>query len=131
MMSHDNDLHQRFQIGPFLSASGSVASLAALVVVLIDKGSASAEIDAQQFVWRMALALMSLAAIGATIVITYDHVRSVFSTNIFRMRAKTIRAFVAISLGILGSAVFLDALFAALYWRWWLGEIFNFLRRLF
>src|SRR5215212_6818425 len=127
-MSNEPNRKYEFKIGPFLSASGSVASLAALVMVLIDKASTSAEIDPQQFVWRMALALMSLAAIGSTIVITYDLVKSVFSNDGLTMRAKTIRAFIAMSLGVFGTAIFLDGLFAAFYWRWWLGGIFHFLR---
>ena len=40
-MNNGSDNHKKFQLGPFLSLAGSVASLAALVNVFIDKASTS------------------------------------------------------------------------------------------
>ena len=105
---------------PMLSACGSVASLVALVIVLMDKASTAASIDPQMLVWRVGLAFMALMAAGATIVITYDYVRDTISRDLLNLRAKTARCAFAVIAGALVTTIFIDGLFAAMYWHLWL-----------
>jgi hypothetical protein len=104
-----------------LSACGSVASLVALVIVLVDKASTAASIDPQMLIWRVGLAFMALMAAGATIVITYDYVRETISRDLPNLRTKTVRCALAIIAGSLVTTIFVDGLFAAMYWHLWLN----------
>jgi hypothetical protein len=116
---------KRFALGSFLSAAGSLASLIALVIVFIDKAASSVQVDPQLIPWRIALAVLCLLAIGAIIMIGYELISKALSNGVISNQSKTLRVFVTASLAILGTAIFLDGVFAAFYWRWWLGGIFR------
>ena len=88
-------------------------------------------VDPQLVVWRVALTIVCLLAIGAIIILTYESVSSALSNNISSASSKAIKVFGASSLGIIGTAIFVDGLFAALYWRWWLAGILRFIRYAF
>jgi hypothetical protein len=119
----DANLRKKFAVSGFLSAAGSIASLTALVIVFIDKAATSMQVDPQLIIWRIALAVLCLMVIGTIIIIVYDIVSVTLSNDKLGNRLKTFRIFVASSLGILGVAIFLDGVFAAFYWRWWLGGL--------
>ena len=116
---------KRFALGSFLSAAGSLASLIALVIVFIDKAASSVQVDPQLIIWRIALAVLCLLAIGAILIIAYEQISKALSNDARSNQSKTVRVFVTASLAILGTAIFLDGVFAAFYWRWWLGGIFR------
>ena len=71
----------RLAVGSFLSVSGSVASLVALAIVLMDKVAASRQIDPQFVVWRLTLCLASLIAIGAVSTLAYHFIRSTLTAS--------------------------------------------------
>lgn len=113
----------RLAVGLFLSVSGSVASLAALAIVFIDKLAASYQIDPQFVVWRLTLCFASLVAIGATITLAYHFISSAVTALNLTAPARIFRVGILAVLGLLATAVFVDALFASIYWRWWLGDL--------
>jgi hypothetical protein len=81
---------------------------------------AAASIDPQMLIWRVGLAFMALMAAGATIVITYDYVRDTLSRDLPNLRVKVARCAFAVLAGTLVTTVFVDGLFAAMYWHLWL-----------
>jgi hypothetical protein len=102
-----------------LSAIGSVASLSALVIVLIDKGTK----EPQVAIWRMALALIGLLVCGATGVIVYDYLFNKVFPGKDNLRIKALKALIVLIPAILVIAICLDGIFAAINWRWWLSDI--------
>lgn len=100
-----------------------MASLVALAIVFIDKVAATHQIDPQFVVWRLTLCFASLIAIGAIITLAYHFICSALTAPNLTAPARTLRVGVLAVLGLFATAVFVDALFASIYWRWWLGDL--------
>ena len=96
-----------------LSACGSVASLAALVIVLIEGSSE----DPQMVVWRMTFSLLCLLVIGEIIVFELDYLRTVSSNHQTSIRSKTIKTVASLIPTFVFLAVFVDGLLASIQWR--------------
>ena len=112
----------RVPFGVLLSIIGSIASLVALVLVFIDKLAQSRDADPQLAIWRVTLAIAALLAIAATVTVAYNKVLSVVTSNL-TISQKVLRCLGPVMLALLLSAAFADGLYAALYWRWWLGGL--------
>jgi len=126
-MSDGSSGPPRLALGPFVSVSGSIASLVALVIVFIDKVAASQEVAPQFVVWRLALCFASLIAIGAIITLTYHLIAVTLTTPTRSAPGRILRVTFLAVVGLFATALFLDGLFASIYWRWWLGDVVGFM----
>jgi hypothetical protein len=116
-------LHYRTPtLGQFLALTGSVASLIALALVFIDKLAQSRNTDPQLIIWRIVLAIGALLIIAAVLTMFYFRIRSILNSN-RSVNQKVLRTLAAIIVALAITAVFADGLYAALYWRWWLGSL--------
>lgn len=112
----------------FFSAVGSAASLAALVIVLIDKVEKD---KPQMVVWQMTFAFICLLVSGVVCVLTYDYIKNVVSEKSCTLRIKTLKILIVLLFALFLFAIFLDGIFAAIYNYWWLESLkglFPFLR---
>jgi hypothetical protein len=103
--------------------AGSAASLAALVIVLVDKASASGLIDPQVQAWRFVFAAMAIVATGAAWALTYDYIQIVVTSAKYTQRGRIFFTSCGALAGLLVSAGFLDGFFASIYWHRWLGGV--------
>ena len=113
----------RNEIGPFLSVSGSIASLVALAIVFVDKLADSHQIDSQFIVWRLALCFACLVAIGTAVTLVYHRIRAALEAPHLTTSHRTLRVGVLAVIGVFATAFFIDGLFASIYQRWWLGDL--------
>ncbi len=109
----------------FLSIVGSLASLAALGVVLVDKVAAVR--DPLLVALQAAHSVLCMIGIGATCLIALDYVRRTAVDPSISLAAKTLRVSAIFSLAVLFLWIFLSGLIAAIYWRWWFSPIAQFL----
>lgn len=116
-MTNDENNDSRADKLAILSACGSVASLTALVVVLIDRGSD----DPQLAVWSITLALVCLLIVGAIAVFEFDYLRAIYVDSSRSLRSKAVKTVISLIPALMLAAIFLDGLFAAIRWTWWMG----------
>jgi hypothetical protein len=116
------DQNRTLSIGQFLSITGSVASLIALALVFIDKLAQSRNTDPQLVIWRVVLAISALLVVAATVIACYFKIQSIVNSD-RSVYPKVVRTLVAVILALAVIAIFADGLYAALYWRWWLGSL--------
>src|ERR1041384_8032087 len=116
------DQNRTLSIGQFLSITGSVASLIALALVFIDKLAQSRNTDPQLVIWRGVLAISALLVVAATVIACYFKIQSIVNSD-RSVYQKVVRTLVAVILALAVIAIFADGLYAALYWRWWLGSL--------
>ena len=109
----------------FLSFVGSVASIAALVITLLDKFSLNQTLDPQLAAWRAIGFAVCLLLIGATVAVWYVWAIPAFNneklTPAWRIIVGTWRTVVC--LFFIGA--WWDGLNAALYWRVWMFQFFH------
>jgi hypothetical protein len=113
-----------------LSVAGSVASIIALLIVLIQQAAPEPGAPTQLVVWRLIFAAIALVATGATVVFTYIYCRNVHLSQLSPGK-KLVRISLGIMIGLLISGICLDGFFAALYWTWWLQPLRNLFRQIF
>jgi hypothetical protein len=111
----------------YLSAAGSVASIVALSIVLIQGAAETRQIPAEYMVWRFVFAATALVASGGIAVYTYLNCRSLYLCELPHQK-KVLRICFAIMAGLIAVGICLDGLFAALYWSPWMWIIVRFLR---
>ena len=112
-----------------VSIGGSVASIVALLIVLLQLVAERASVPAQYMVWRLLLAGIALVCAAGVAMFTFQYCQEVLQGQ-KPARAKTWRVFLSVGVALLFVAVCLDGFFAALYWVVWLQPIFI-LRQLF
>jgi hypothetical protein len=103
-----------------LSAIGSVASIVALGIVLLDKIAANEELPSQMASWRVVFFLVSFLGL-VTAVLAFSNLAYRAYSNIldpFYKRVFHIGVFGMF--GLLIAGICLDGLFAALNWEPWL-----------
>ena len=115
----------------FLAAIGSVASISALIIVLLDKVADSAGIDPQLTGWRFIFILISLLGLSSTVIYTYMWVKTAYLEAGLPDHVKFGKIVFRGTIGLLILGVFLDALFAALYWNAWFWGLFSLIKWFF
>lgn len=113
-----------------LSAIGSTASLAALVIVLVDKIATNAEIEPQMLVWRIAFSFVSLIFAGSIVLITYHQTTIAWKRYDESLPSRVLKSSGFLVLGFISLAASLDAVFAELYWEVVFYDIVNWLTHL-
>jgi hypothetical protein len=112
----------------FASLLGSVASVVALAIVLLDKIPDTNDFRSDLLAWRLALFCIAVAGAAASVVFTWFWVADAFRSR-RAFQTQILISFIRFSIGILLLAVALDGLFAVIHWRVWLfGPIFLVIR---
>jgi hypothetical protein len=106
----------------FLSAAGSVASIVALLVVLLQQAAGGPGGPTQFVVWRFILAAIGLVGTGGVAVLAYGYSRGVQLSGL-PFHTKVLRICLTIVIALVAIGVCLDGFFAALYWTPWLWII--------
>jgi hypothetical protein len=104
----------------FFSVLGSVASIAALIITLLDKIALGENLPPQLAAWRFILLLICLLCIASAAIVSYHWAATMFSDTRLSFHTRLLWATVRAVVGILIIGIFLDGLYAALYWKVWL-----------
>ena len=111
-----------------LSACGSLASLTALAIVLLDRVASRERVDPQMAAWRLIFLIMSLFAIAGFGLFTFYWAKSAVQSVSRSGHAKALLVTLQVLIGLVVIGICIDALFATLYWRPWLMHISELLR---
>ena len=131
----DNVLHEFTQNKVILlSTLGSAASIAALIITLMDRIAFERQLPPELAAWRFILMLICLVCIAASALVSYHWTLSTYNdeTRPFHTRILWITIQLVVGLFLIG--IFLDGFYAALYWQVWLYGVVQSLiemRRLF
>jgi hypothetical protein len=102
----------------FFSVVGHIASLAALLIVILDKIAAVEILSPQQLALRFVCLLAALGGVGTVIALMGMVVNSTYQSQ-FSTYIKIIAYYVEILFGLLLFYVGATAFFAAWYWNCW------------
>ena len=118
-----------------VSTVGSVASIAALIITLMDKVVLERGLDPQVAAWRFILILACLLCIGSTVFSVYHWTARVLRDQSRSVHERVFWSTLRILVGFLFVGIFWDGLFAALYWRPWMysisRDLLQFVRQVF
>lgn len=114
----------------FLSIAGSVSSMVALLIVLIQQAAPRPDVSTQAVVWRIVMAMIALVASSSIIVYAYLHCRAIHLSQLSAEK-KLMHVSLTIILALLALGISLDGLFAALRWNWWLAPIKTVIKQIF
>ena len=106
-----------------LSVVGSVASICARAITLLDKIAFEKELSPQVAAWRFILMLTCIFCIAATALFSYHWAALVFYDENLPYHKRIVLAALRVVLGLFLIGVFLDGFYAALYWNIWLYGI--------
>jgi hypothetical protein len=110
----------------FLSVLGSVSSVAALIITLLDKIALDKNLSPQLAAWRFILMLICLLCIGSTVIFSYHWAVTALYVHNWPIHKRIFWATIRVVVGFFGIGIFLDGLYAALYWNLWLyGAVQN------
>jgi len=109
-----------------LSACGSIASIIALTIVLLDKTMINSKLGPQTESWRFILFVIALVGTAGAIIFTYHWVRQTFEDPNKSKHTKIFYAILRIIIGLIILGICIDGIFAALYWRLWLYDLVRF-----
>ncbi|MCB1517998.1 MAG: hypothetical protein KDJ19_10350 [Hyphomicrobiaceae bacterium] len=104
----------------WLSVLGSVSSISALVAVAIGWAGNSQELPPSLTAWRFVLGFAAIVCISATLIISIISAIKTIN-NEGSIEKKTIVISAKILIGLLLLGIFLDGLFSAIYWVYWLS----------
>jgi hypothetical protein len=104
----------------FLSVLGSVASIAAIIITLLDKAALDQNLPPQLAAWRFILISICLLCIGATAIFVYHWATAILANASLSFQWRIVRVTIGIVAALIVIGIFLDGLYAALYWRIWL-----------
>ena len=110
-----------------LSACGSIASIIALAVVILGSVVDDSKIRKGLLAWRIVFFLIALLGIAGSIVFIFFWVKEILVNKWYSPHKKTFLIFLAVSLGFVLIGIFLDGLFANIYWYPWLSGVIEFL----
>ena len=106
----------------YFSLGGSVASIIALLIVLIEKSSD----NPQLVIWKIILGLICILFMGGVCVYIYDLLKAVWINSNFTLKKKAALTTLDVSIGLILIAIALDAVLAIVEWRVWLYDIVSF-----
>jgi len=114
-----------------VSTIGSIASIVALALVLLEKATVGGPSDPQLAAWRIVLFVVALIAGAGAFLFTCFWVKAAtapLDPTVHRVIASmTVR----LVLGLLLVGVCIDGVYAAIYWRGWMGSPFLLLKWFF
>jgi NhaP-type Na+/H+ and K+/H+ antiporter len=114
----------------FLSVLGSVASIAALIITMMDKIALDRNLPPQLAAWRFILISICILCIGATVIVSYHWATVILGNTSVSLHWRIVRATIGIVAALIVIGIFLDGLYAALYWEIWLLPMIRELVRL-
>ena len=109
---------------------GSISSIAALAVVILDKVAAVGGISPQLAGWRFVFFVFSILGIAGTALFTYHWARLAYTNTERALHINIIYATLRTLIGTLVVGVFIDAFFAAVYWTVWMKGVVLFGRNI-
>jgi hypothetical protein len=110
-----------------LSLVGSLASVAALAITLLDKVALNQQLMPQLAAWRVIFLLVSFLCIGSTLVFTYLWALPAFNNHNLSPPRRIFEGTWRCVVGLIVVGVFLDGLYGAMYWTPWMYTFFGFL----
>lgn len=99
---------------------GSVSSIAAFALVILDKIASVDDLPGQLVGWRFVFIIFSILGIGGFTVFTYHWVLVAYRNSARPHHSNVMSATVRALIGILIVGIFIDAFFAAVYWSPWM-----------
>lgn len=103
----------------FLSVAGSVASIVALLIVLVQEATHDSPIASESVVWRIILSAIALVGAGGTVAYTYLVCRRI-QLSALPHDKKVLRICFANMAGLLAFGICVNGFFAALHWTRWM-----------
>ncbi|WP_146205476.1 MULTISPECIES: hypothetical protein [unclassified Azospirillum] len=110
--------NQKFQA--VLANAGSWASVIGLFIVLLQLGTP--ENDVQMKLWRVIFAAIMMVSCISVILVAYYRISFTLQKPISSEKKVTFATLQSAFYLIL-FAIFADGFFAAMYWRWWMGDL--------
>jgi len=100
-----------------LSVVGSLASICALAITLLDKVAFETQLSPQVAAWRLILMLTCIFCIGATSLFSYHWAVLALNDESAPYHRRIMVAALRVVLCLFLIGVFLDGFYAALYWN--------------
>jgi uncharacterized membrane protein YidH (DUF202 family) len=113
-----------------LSAIGSIASIFALGIVLVDKAVSATSLDPQSAAWRFIFFFIALFGVAGSALFTYLWTKAAIKKPDYNPHQRVFAATLRTALGLILMGVCMDGIFAALYWKPWLRGIARLFRML-
>jgi hypothetical protein len=103
-----------------LLIGGSVSSIAAVAVVILDKVATVQDIPPQYAGWRIVFFFVSIFGIGGISLFTYHWAKNAYTSGIKPVHTNMLLGTFRLLIGTFFVGVFIDAFFAAVYWTQWM-----------